>query len=566
MGKKGKKKQGSVELSADANPIVIRRDLKLGELDAEADRELLSACFVDTGELARLLDVTDPAAIVVGRTGTGKSALLFRLQESSEHSVFLSPTDISIRFLEHSNIIQFLNELGIKLDLFYRILWRHILTVELLKLRYDLRSEADNQNFLQRLYRAIDRDKAKQKAFEYFSEWGDKFWLETDEQLRELTRKFASDVKASLGTEFAGVDISLQGARALSQEQRVEISTRASQVVSGIQIKRLNEVLDLLAAYSFEDRQKKYYLLIDRLDEDWAETETRCRFIRALIEEAKAFRNLKQVKIVAALRRDLLDLVFDRTRDAGFQEEKYEAYLVPVRWATEDLKRLLEMRINEVFRRRYTREGICFDDLFPSPRKGAGVTAIDYLLERTLLRPRDALQFANECFYVASGRNRISWTAIAAAEASYSAKRLKSLKEEWWEFYPALEESVELLRGLLSPFTRSALAGSRLEEVVVSLHDADDKDPCVSAIRKLYSSGPSAIREADVVSILLQCFFHVGIVGIKISSLDTFVWSYIHQPRVSRSEVKRANQIKIHRMLHHVLEVRSTAATISAVC
>ena len=269
--------------------------------------------------------------------------------------MILNPHNISIRFLEHSNIIQFLSELDIKLDLFYKILWRHILIVELLKMRYNLHNESGSKSFITSLYNAISRDKAKKKAFEYFSEWGDKFWLEVDEQLKELTEKFTRDIKSQLGSKFSEVDISLEGARSLSNEQRTEIKPRASQVVSGIQIQRLDEVFKLLSEYSFSDKQKSYYLLIDQLDEDWAETETRYRFIRALIEEIKSFRNLPQVKILVALRQDLLEIVFDRTRDAGFQEEKYEAYLLPLQWTENELEQLIERRVNEVFRPIYKR-------------------------------------------------------------------------------------------------------------------------------------------------------------------------------------------------------------------
>ena len=36
------------------NPIRIKKGLKIGELDAEADRDLMLACFVDKGELDSL--------------------------------------------------------------------------------------------------------------------------------------------------------------------------------------------------------------------------------------------------------------------------------------------------------------------------------------------------------------------------------------------------------------------------------------------------------------------------------------------------------------------------------
>jgi hypothetical protein len=533
---------------------IIKKGLKIGELDAEADTDLLNTCFVDNGQVSSLLDISSPASVVLGRTGSGKSAILYKISQDVEYSSNLDPNDISIRFLEHSNIIQFFNEIDVKLDLFYRILWRHILTVDLLKLRYNLRSEAENKSFITRMNLWVDRDSVKKRALEYFTEWGDSFWLETDEQLKELTTKFTKDIKAKLGTKYKNVDISLKGAKSLSEEVRSEIRSLATQVVSGIQIKRLNEVLDLLAEFAFYDRQKKYYILIDKLDEDWAETETRCRFIRALIEETKSLRRIPQVKIVTALRRDLLDLVFDKTRDSGFQEEKYEAYLVPIAWGKEDLKNLLSARVKEVYRREYTSSAVKFNDVFPSPQKGETGEALDYIIERTLFRPRDAIQFCNECFRVAADRPRISWRAIYAAEAHYSTKRLKSLREEWSEYYPALETTAEILRGIVIPFTRSALAGTRLEETAMELYELEDTDPCVIAAKNMYAP-KSKVTEAEVISRILMCLYHAGMIGIKISTLDTFVWSHIDQPRISKSEIKRANQIKVHKMFRHALEV-----------
>lgn len=38
---------------------------------------------------------------------------------------------------------------------------------------------------------------------------------------------------------------------------------------------------------------KNYYIIIDQLDDNWAENDTRYKFIRALIEEIKVFRKIK---------------------------------------------------------------------------------------------------------------------------------------------------------------------------------------------------------------------------------------------------------------------------------
>lgn len=537
--------------------IKIRKGFKVGELDAEADGDLLHSCFIDNGQIAALADTENHSSIVVGRTGAGKSAMLIMLGREVEHATNLDPSDISIRFLEHSNIISFFNELNIKIDLFYRVLWRHILTVELLRQKYDLRSEQESKGLLTRITAFVQKDKVKERALEYFRDWGDKFWLDTSEQLAELTEKLTRDVRSKLGSNFSGLELSAEGASRLQDEKRTQVIKLANQVVSGIQIQKLDEVLDLLAEHTFSDKQKRNYILIDKLDEDWAETETRCRFIRALIEETRALRRkLPQVKIVSALRRDLLDLVFERTRDGGFQEEKYEAYLLKLHWTKDELYRVMERRINEVYKRQYTGQSITFYDVFPKAEAQRGSDAADYIIDRTLLRPRDIIQFLNECFEQAYGQSSITWSDIRVSEAAYSIKRLKALKDEWFEFYPSLGSVIELIRGLRSPFSRGQLSKERLETIAIDVSSTHYDDDVTRMARELLNP-ESSLTISDFTFEVLSTLYHVSVVGLKISSLDPMRWSAYDQPTVTRGEVKRSNRVEVHRMFHRALEIES---------
>jgi hypothetical protein len=538
-----------------ANQIVIKKGLKIGQLDAEADKDLLDVCFVDNGQLDELVDVSQPSSIIVGRTGAGKSALLHKISKSVEYSAILDPHAISIQFIENSNIIQFFNQLGVKLDLFYKLLWRHILIVELLKVRYELRSEVENSNLINRLLEAVKRDEVKQRAVAYFREWGDKFWLETSEHLQEITKKLTQDLKVGLGAKYKGIEVSGSGAKLLSNEIKTEVKSLATQVVSSIQVQRLTEMFNLLSEFSFNDRQKRFYILIDKLDEDWASTDTRCRLIRALIEETKSFRNIPQVKIITALRADLLDLVFDKTRDSGFQQEKYESYIVRLHWTKTDLINVINRRIQEVYKRQYTSHNVSFKDVFPSDRNQED--SLSYILDRTLMRPRDAIQFINECFVASLDQPRISWRSIAVAEATYSIKRLNSLREEWYELYPNLETTFEMLRGLTSPFTRTSISQERVEKISEELAlntDSRATDPCVLAAMRIYEA-KAQYGPQDFLWEVLLCLYHVGVIGTKISTLDSFIWSYRDQPRLTKGEVKRTNQIAVHKMVCHALEI-----------
>ncbi|MFA0026032.1 DNA repair protein, partial [Vibrio sp. 10N.261.49.A5] len=244
---------------------------------------------------------------------------------------------------------------------------------------------------------------------------------------------------------------------------------------------------------------------------------------------------------------------------AGFQEEKYESYILPIQWTRDELTELVERRVKEVFKRQYTNEEVAFKDIFPSATKGGGQLAIDFIMERTLFRPRDALQFINECFKVSYGRERISWRSIYAAEAQYSEKRLKSLKEEWGEVYPSFDETIEIVRGLQTSFKRSDLSDARLEHIITDLYDQQTDDPCVLAAKE-YFDNTGDIKQTEILNKILICLYRVGAIGIKISALSTFMWSFFDQSTVSRGEVRRASQIKVHKMLYRSLDIEVTGS------
>lgn len=542
-------------LKSSPQSVPIKRNLKIGDLEAETDKDMLLRCFVDNGTLSPLLDVVLPESIIIGRTGSGKSALLIALSERVERCRFLDPHNIAIRFLEHSDIIQFFTALGVNLDLFYRLLWRHVIVVELLRLHYEIRNQPESKRITSILSRLVERDPVKKEALRYFREWSDKFWIDTDERIREITEKLSNDIKAGFGASLAGVNLSLKGATSLSTEQRAEITNRAKRVVNELQIKKLSDLIDLLGEQIFQDKQKHYFILIDKLDENWAETETRLRFIRALIEEIKTFRKIKSVKIIIALRSDLLDAVFEKTRDSGFQQEKYESYIVPLQWTKNDLGEIVEKRINDVYKNQYTRIGVRFEDIFPSPRGIKKQPSFDYLIERTLFRPRDIMQFVNECLTIAVNRERVSWSSVSGAESIYSQKRLKSLFEEWRDIYPCLETYIELLRGQPETITRSDLSGDKLNKVTSELL-TEDNDPCVIAIRNYCEPGKNSYSEADVVAEFVACFYKIGAIGVKISEAEGFWWSDYDHAVLSKSEARRVNAMKIHKMLHRVLGIR----------
>ncbi|MHB8425768.1 MAG: P-loop ATPase, Sll1717 family [Gammaproteobacteria bacterium] len=308
-----------------SSEFVFYRNDDIGSAAAEDDDSYLKECFVDTGDLEALLDCSNPRRVVVGRTGSGKSALIARLLESAERKASLSPHSLALNFIANNDVIGFFEAAGVNLNPFYVLLWRHLLVVELLQLKFNLSktgAKVPNARFFEGLLTKKDRN--KELAIEYLTQWGDKFWLTAEERVHELVSKIQGSLTASLDGTQLNVPINIGGARSLTREQRAIVEQRGRHAVSGVQIRELDNIVHVLAEDVFSDPYKRHYITIDTLDEDWVIDRIKLQLVKALLDCVRKFQEIRCVKVVVAMRLDLLDRVLHVTRSPGFQEEKYE--------------------------------------------------------------------------------------------------------------------------------------------------------------------------------------------------------------------------------------------------
>ena len=261
----------------------FKRHDYIGAADAEEDTEFLSECFIDTGDLETLMDCKKPQRIVLGRTGTGKTALLYKLIERKD-VIGIKPETLSFNYLANSTILQFFIEAGVKLDLFFRLLWRHVLTVELLKRRYKIDSDSAKTSFLSRFRNLLTRNKKKERAINYLLQWGETFWEETEYRIKEITNKIEKDLKSSVAGGFDSLKLEVSGAKKLTEQERAEVVKRGQKVINSIQMRELSDILSFLDEDVFDDEQQNFYITIDRLDENWVDDNFRYLLIRSLIE------------------------------------------------------------------------------------------------------------------------------------------------------------------------------------------------------------------------------------------------------------------------------------------
>jgi len=286
-------------LAAKPQGFRFRKTDNIGAPGAEEDAEYLKTCFVDTGDLGRFADPTDRHVIVLGRTGAGKTALLQRLRQECEDRVIeIKPDNLALTYIANSNVLNFFTEIGINLDPFYKLLWRHVFTVEILTRFFDQHPYAEETRSifdkLRGLFSHTTREDADlRQSVDYLEDWGKSFWNETEYRVKEITKKVEDELRRSLetalGGDTVGLDVDLSRAKKLSEEQRVEVINRGQEVVSKAQVRDLHQVFSLLQKVLSDKQKKAYYIIIDGLDTNWVEERLRYKLIMGLIMTAREF-------------------------------------------------------------------------------------------------------------------------------------------------------------------------------------------------------------------------------------------------------------------------------------
>lgn len=425
----------------------IRSDFNVGGEQAEAD-PLLSVAFYESGDYRTAESRDDPRCFLIARTGGGKSAVLQRLEEvHPEHVVRITPEDLALPYITDLRVIRYLDDLDVNLDLFFIALWKHVLLVEIIRHRYHVNTPQAKENFLRNIRQKISRDPAKRAALEYLDEFEGRFWCEADQRVKDITDKFERQISAGgkAGAAVPGVEAGAftRSTATLSNEERSEQVERFQRIVNETQLARLNKMLAVLNDEILDRPQYYTYVIIDDLDRDWVDERLANDLIRCLFRTVLDLQRVENLKVLVALRTNIFQQIEFTKRSAG-QEEKFRALVHRMHWSRSDLTHMLNERVR-VSGERHDINVSGIKDILP-PRNRTRGDALEYILERTLLRPRDLLSFVNECLRQSSGKSRMTWETISAAEHTYSENRLLALRDEWKVTYPDVQKVFDVFR------------------------------------------------------------------------------------------------------------------------
>lgn len=541
------------------NPVKLRQGMTIGSSNAESDDNYLFDCFVHYPPVEQCEDLDAPGMVIAGRTGSGKTAILRYIERTAERRVELDPLDMAMSYVSNSDALRFLQVIGADLDLLFQTLWKHVLCIEFIRLRYEVENEQKSRSVFDRLVSPFRRDERKRKAIQYLRDWEGRFWITMDQNIKEITETVENRLNAEFGAEIAKFTAGGQYEKRLSEERKSELVARSRKIINADQLAELAGVIDILKNEESNNRMNKYYILIDRLDERWVDVSVRFRLIRALIEALKPLRRIPTLKVLVAIRTDILERVVQETKDITFQREKFEDYFVRLKWSKGDLRDLVNRRIQLLFQRQYSGEQVWFDDIFRS--KVGNLDPFDYIVERTLMRPRDIISFVNECLNCADGHFDVSASAIRRAEIEYSRKRRDALAQEWQSAFPSVRPVLDFI-------------GNR-RKVILNVHElssSDDVDELATLIYTDYKSSLDPILDAakrqfevesatrlDFVREILAMLYRIGAVGLKVEEHVGYQYSHRDAPMISPETLGPNTRIRIHPMLHGVYRLHPSS-------
>lgn len=439
------------------------RRLNFGSEQAETD-PLLDTAFYESEIYEAIASTSDRHRFLIGRTGSGKSAILQHLEETVPgHIIRIDPENLALNYILDLGIVKDLAARDVHLDPFFNALWKHVLLVEIIRHRYKLDSPESKRQLIATLRDLLRRSPGKRQALDYLDEFGEKFWCETDERVREITNQLETRLTAgaAAGTppgQPIGAAAHLGAERIRTDTDHMVETDRLQRIINETQVARLNKMITVLDDDILNSPQLFTYVVIDDLDRNWADDQLANDLIRCLFAAVLGLVKVRNLKIVVALRTNIFDHLRFGSR-AGGQEEKYRDLALYMRWTRAELIEFADERAAVVGRDERITRLKSLKDLLPvsvsGPRR---VTALDYLLSRTLMRPRDVISFVNHALTLAAGKTRLSWSDLYNAERNYSKNRLLALRDEWKPTFPHIDRLFEKFRACSPQLTPDELA------------------------------------------------------------------------------------------------------------
>jgi hypothetical protein len=236
---------------------------------------------------------------------------------------------------------------------------------------------------------------------------------------------------------------------------KYEASAKTKELTSLYRLEELHGLIDDLKELL---SKTKVQVFIDELDRGWDASEDAKAFVSGLFQAAITLNEFSEnLTIYVSLRQELYDSIpalYDDT-------QKYRDVIEIISWNEPNLQLLISNRIRHSVKdipSELTTEDV-WNRIFSETLQYRQTKSFNYLVDRTLYRPREIIQF---CTTVIEQNGKegvfpIDYPIVSQAELGYSEDRAKDIASEYRFQFPGLMSLFEIFRGRCYTFDREEL-------------------------------------------------------------------------------------------------------------
>lgn len=465
----------------------------LGETTAEEDNALDNV-FIETIQFKTLLEASD-RTVVVGRRGSGKSALFLTLQKRWKNNKDIKIIDYAPESHEIIGLRSLIEPLMVSENCSkdaIKHFWVYGMLMESLKIisqHYKISKEIEHDEFLRK----------ELKSWEPFSEYN----------VVTKVRKKGEDVISEIKRK--------NHEKQIANNYPIE-SLSAEKIISEIPLILKTNLLEKKLVELFNNSNYTINILMDKLDEGYESDNIGISIITGMIYACIHVNNkFKKIKPILFLRDNIYRKVVEFDTDYS---RNMDSKLIRLTWDREQLLNLVIKRMIYSFDNKNTNIFINnnITDLELSVKIWNIYTENDLndnsgfekCLKLTFYKPRDLLTLLNQAFYIASsyGRSKINYEDVKKAAEKNSLLRIDDIKKEYKDVFP------ELSNILLKFSNKNTVVNNDDIDTIVKdiITDSQSNPVLVSKLKLLGSLG------------LIQILYSIGFIGINKN--DKTLFSY----------------------------------------
>lgn len=388
------------------------RSIDLGSPAAENEAENLSDYYVTTSAYESVL--LGQARIAVGRKGSGKTALfyeIFKKVSSARDNIVLDlkPEEYQLKQLKADFArLEVLEEHAVS------AFWMYALLLEICnRILIEDESIQDRKKILTEPYRRLRNEYEQQTSIR-------------EADFSERLRIISEDISNNKSNYY---------------------DSTGKLVISSIYDQKISKLQDDIRAYT--QHKGEVWILFDNLDKGWSTRgveEADIVILKGLLDATRKIEKLlnksasnKKASSVVFIRNDVYERLVEQSVDRG-KESK-----VKLDWEDSSL-------LKEMLRRRLVHKmnisSISFEDIWSRIAVSHinGERSIDYLIDRSLMRPRNLINLIRHCKSNAinMGRDKINDEDIKKAHEIYSADLADEMSLEVRDIFPQVDSIVYL--------------------------------------------------------------------------------------------------------------------------